>query len=65
MRGHKSNQMLLSGSKIYFIIEDREDNNINCIHYRIKEKDLIDAIYKGYVIVATKKKRIIRDTYAD
>lgn len=52
----KVTRCYLVGSEIYFIIEDREDNTINCIHYRIKEKDLIDAIDKGYVMVGYKEK---------
>ncbi len=44
----------LIGSVIYFIIEDRIANTINCIHYKIDEKDAIDIIDKGYAIVTYK-----------
>lgn len=42
----------LVGSEIYFIIEDRVADSINCIHYKIDEKDTNDIIDKGYAIVA-------------
>ena len=46
----------LVGSEIYYIIEDKYDNTVNCIHYRITDKDADDARNSGNAMVTYKEK---------